>query len=67
MQLLCISEECDKGQLAIFGSAGGALINLQTHQVRHLPRVGGTYEAEMWVPSKALEAVHLAGFTRPDW
>ena len=65
--LLSISEECDKGQLAIFGSGGGALINLQTRQVRHLPRVGGTYEAEMWIPSREMEAAALSGFTRQDW
>ena len=69
--LLAISEECDKGNLAVFGSGGGALINLTTREVRHLPREGGTYVAEMWVPSRASEVAAAAsansGFARQGW
>ena len=69
--LLAITEECDKGQIAVFGSGGGVLFNLKTHAIRHLPRVNGTYEAEMWVPSKAMEVAAAsgasAGFTRRGW
>ena len=66
--LLSITEECDKGNLAVFGKGGGALINLRTLEVRHLERVGGTYEAEMWVPSRSMEmeAAGAAGFTRQE-
>ena len=65
--LLAISEECDKGNLAVFGSSGGALINLETREVRYLPRVGGTYEAEIWVPSREMEAAALGTFAGQDW
>ena len=70
--LLSVTQECDKGQLAIFGAKGGVFLNLVTGATRHLNRVGGTYEGEMWVPPVSLEqaAASLSDamtFQWPDW
>ena len=70
--LLSVTQECDKGQLAIFGAKGGVVLNLVTGATRYLNRVGGTYEGEMWVPPASLEqaAASLSDamtFQWPDW
>ena len=63
--LLAVGQECDKGQLAVFGANGGAFIDINTGAVRRLNRVGGTYEGEMWVPPLAME--QAAAFVGQVW
>ena len=70
--LLSITQECDKGQLAVFGAQGGALLDIHTGAIRHLARRGGTYEGEMWIPPVALEKAaaalnHMGTFHGQDW
>ena len=61
--LLSIAGECDKGQIAVFGHGGGALVNLQTREVRRFPRAkSGGYELEMWIPPAPGQA---STFPRP--
>ena len=58
--LNAISDECDKGQLVIFGKSGGLCLNVLNGERRYFPRVGGSYEMDMWIPP-----VHQAqGFVR---
>ena len=60
--LLSIPEECDKGQIAVFGPGGGAILHLQSREVRRFARARtGGYELEMWIPP----APHRLGSTFP--
>ena len=52
--LLSTGEECDKGQLVIYGRSGGLILNLHTQEIRKFQRVDGIYEINMWVPSPEL-------------
>ena len=60
-----MSQECDKGELAVFGPRGGAFINVHNGSVRYLNRVGGSYEGEMWVPPIDMEKA--AAFVGQVW
>ena len=53
--LLSIGEECDSGNIVMFGPKGGTIYNQHNHTARHFPRLeNGAYEIEMWLPPKSL-------------
>ena len=64
--LLSIGEECDRGNVVVFGKAGGAIIHLESKTARGFPRKAtGAYEIEMWLPPVELVGqMASAGFTR---
>ena len=51
--LLSVAQECDEENIVIYGSNGGAILNLHGRPVRRFRRVGGTYELDMWLPPAA--------------
>ena len=48
-----ISQHCDEGKRAIFGSAGGAIYNMKTGEISPFARVGRLYEIERWIKKPA--------------
>lgn len=50
--LTSISDTCDKGNLAIFGRAGGVVINMLENTAVPFQRVGKTFEMDLWVQKR---------------
>ena len=65
--LLSVTQECDQGNIVVFGPSGGAILAIDGSSVRHFQRVGGTYELEMWLPPADLmrKIASSSGFPRP--
>ena len=59
--LTAVSSTCDRGNLVVFGSKGGLILNLATGTTTALKRTGGLYELDLWLRSEDVEA---QGFTR---
>ena len=63
--LMSVAQECDKGNLVVFGSSGGAIFSLAGDGVIRFPRVGGTYEISMWLPPVKAVNEMATGFGWP--
>ena len=61
--LMSVAQECDNGNVFMFGRSGGAIFSLTGGPVRRFSRVGGTYEHEVWIPpAKAIKRLMQTGF-----
>ena len=56
--LFSVGQACDDGNLVIFGSMGGMILNVNTHQVSSFKRVNRNYELDFGIPNSS------QGFTR---
>ena len=65
---LSVAQECDEGNVFIYGARGGVILNLNGGPTRRFKRVGGTYELDLWLPpAELIKKVSAAGFARPGW
>ena len=51
--LFSVGQACDEGNIVVFGSRGGMILNVATKQATSFKRVNRNYEVDFWVETAA--------------